>query len=121
MANKVMHYFRVFGSFLERVGGIDLCDGRFDDEIHSLFRTLNTGYSDDFQQNNYKDTDLQHGGPREPWHDVHSKIQGPAAYDVVTNFTQRWTKQAVPSLLLKLEDLQGLQHPPGAHSKGPDA
>ena len=49
MANKVMHYFRVFGSFLERVGGIDLYDGRFDDEIHSLFRTLNTGYSDDFQ------------------------------------------------------------------------
>jgi len=102
------------------VGGIDLSDGRYDNEIHSLFRTLNTVYKDDFHQNNYKDADLQHGGPREPWHDAHSKIQGPAAYDVVTNFTQRWTKQADSSLLLNLDDLPGLL-PPGADFEGPDA
>lgn len=32
------------------------------------------------------------GGPREPWHDWHCKIEGHAAYDVLTNFEQRWRK-----------------------------
>lgn len=31
-------------------------------------------------------------GPREPWHDLHCKIEGPAAYDILTNFEQRWRK-----------------------------
>ena len=31
-------------------------------------------------------------GPRQPWHDLHCKIEGPAAYDVLTNFEQRWRK-----------------------------
>lgn len=31
-------------------------------------------------------------GPREPWHDLHSKIDGPAAYDVLQNFQERWLK-----------------------------
>nr|GEU44683.1 phospholipase D delta-like [Tanacetum cinerariifolium] len=30
--------------------------------------------------------------PRQPWHDLHCKIDGPAAYDVLTNFEQRWRK-----------------------------
>lgn len=34
------------------------------------------------------------GGPRQPWHDWHCKIDGPAAYDVLTNFEQRWRKAA---------------------------
>lgn len=33
-------------------------------------------------------------GPREPWHDLHSKIDGPAAYDVLQNFQERWLKAA---------------------------
>lgn len=33
-------------------------------------------------------------GPREPWHDLHSKIDGPAAYDVLKNFEERWLKGA---------------------------
>lgn len=32
------------------------------------------------------------GGPREPWHDLHCKVEGPAAYDILTNFEQRWRK-----------------------------
>ena len=32
------------------------------------------------------------GCPREPWHDLHSRIDGPAAYDVLTNFEERWLK-----------------------------
>jgi phospholipase D1/2 len=31
-------------------------------------------------------------GLREPWHDLHSKIDGPAAYDVLQNFQDRWIK-----------------------------
>lgn len=31
-------------------------------------------------------------GPREPWHDLHCKVEGPAAYDILTNFEQRWRK-----------------------------
>ncbi|GJV14026.1 phospholipase D delta, partial [Tanacetum coccineum] len=30
--------------------------------------------------------------PRQPWHDLHCKIDGPAAYDVLMNFEQRWRK-----------------------------
>ncbi|XP_038982403.1 phospholipase D alpha 1-like [Phoenix dactylifera] len=76
------------------VGGIDLCGGRYDDENHTLFRNLDTTYVDDFQQHNFPHADLRHGGPREPWHDVHSKLEGLAAWDVLTNFEQRWIKQS---------------------------
>lgn len=31
-------------------------------------------------------------GPRQPWHDLHCKIEGPAAHDILTNFEQRWRK-----------------------------
>lgn len=67
------------------------------------------------------------GGPREPWHDLHSKIEGPAAYDVLTNFEQRYGKaiksisrmkkykQGVDSLL-KLDRIPSI-HMPAA---GPD-
>ncbi|KAK4262023.1 hypothetical protein QN277_027637 [Acacia crassicarpa] len=30
--------------------------------------------------------------PRQPWHDLHCRIDGPAAYDVLINFEQRWRK-----------------------------
>lgn len=30
--------------------------------------------------------------PRQPWHDLHCRIDGPAAYDVLVNFAQRWRK-----------------------------
>lgn len=41
-------------------------------------------------------------GPREPWHDLHSKIDGPAAYDVLTNFEERWLKASKRSGVKKL-------------------
>ncbi|KAH9299274.1 hypothetical protein KI387_030956, partial [Taxus chinensis] len=98
-------------SMVSFVGGIDLTNGRYDTEKHTLFGDLDTVYKDDFLQHNFKDADLRHGGPREPWHDAHSKIEGPAAWDVVTNFTQRWTKMADRKLLLDLqhvaEDFEG--------------
>ncbi|XP_062195657.1 phospholipase D beta 2-like isoform X2 [Phragmites australis] len=33
-------------------------------------------------------------GPRQPWHDLHSKIDGPAAYDVLQTFQERRLKVA---------------------------
>lgn len=30
--------------------------------------------------------------PRQPWHDLHCRIDGPAAYDVLINFEQRWRR-----------------------------
>lgn len=76
------------------VGGVDLSDGRYDDENHTLFRNLDTTYLHDFQQKNFPQANLRRGGPREPWHDVHSKLEGLAAWDVLTNFEQRWMKQS---------------------------
>ena len=32
-------------------------------------------------------------GPREPWHDIHSKVEGRIAYDVYLNFYERWGRQ----------------------------
>ena len=43
------------------------------------------------------------GCPREPWHDLHSKIDGPAAYDVLTNFEERWLKASKPQGIKKLK------------------
>ncbi|PWA85653.1 phospholipase D alpha 1 precursor [Artemisia annua] len=71
------------------VGGIDLCDGRYDSPFHSLFRTLDTAHHNDFHQPNYAGASIAKGGPREPWHDIHSRLEGPVAWDVLFNFEQR--------------------------------
>ncbi|XP_022731361.1 phospholipase D alpha 1-like isoform X2 [Durio zibethinus] len=76
------------------IGGIDLCDGRYDTQDHPLFRTLNDIHHNDFHQPNFKDSSIGKGGPREPWHDIHCKLEGPVAWDVLYNFEQRWLRQA---------------------------
>ncbi|CAK9165288.1 unnamed protein product [Ilex paraguariensis] len=99
------------------VGGLDLCDGRYDTEKHSLFRTLNTeSHVLDFYQTSVAGASLHKGGPREPWHDVHACITGEAAWDVLTNFEQRWTKQCHPSLLVPLSSITELSHQPAPTS-----
>lgn len=94
------------------VGGIDLCDGRYDTQFHSLFRTLDTAHHDDFHQPNFNGSSIEKGGPREPWHDIHSRLEGPAAWDVLFNFEQRWRKQGKKDLLLELRELEGTIIPP---------
>ncbi|XP_038703693.1 phospholipase D delta-like [Tripterygium wilfordii] len=71
------------------LGGLDLCDGRYDTPEHRLFRDLDTVFKDDFHQPTFP---AGTKAPRQPWHDLHSRIDGPAAYDVLMNFEQRWKK-----------------------------
>ncbi|KAG5564446.1 hypothetical protein RHGRI_000588 [Rhododendron griersonianum] len=94
------------------VGGIDLCDGRYDTQFHSLFRTLDTVHHDDFHQPNCPGACIAKGGPREPWHDIHSRLEGPVAWDVLFNFEQRWRKQGGKDLLLPLRELDSIIIPP---------
>ncbi|PIN09998.1 Phospholipase D1 [Handroanthus impetiginosus] len=96
------------------IGGIDLCDGRYDTQSHSLFRTLATTHHEDFHQANCKGATVQKGGPREPWHDIHCKLEGPAAWDVLYNFEQRWRKQGGKDLLVPLQELKNIIIPPSS-------
>ncbi|KAI7731071.1 hypothetical protein M8C21_027057 [Ambrosia artemisiifolia] len=96
------------------IGGLDLCDGRYDTPEHRLFHDLDTIFKDDVHQPTFPvsiciisstmsySTQIMHifeslyfagtKAPRQPWHDLHCKIDGPAAYDVLLNFEQRWRK-----------------------------
>lgn len=95
------------------IGGLDLCDGRFDTEEHSLFHTLSTGlHSHDFYQTNIAGACLRKGGPRAPWHDTHACIRGEAAWDILANFEQRWAKHCDPSLLFPTRKIPNLVHSP---------
>ncbi|CAI9267763.1 unnamed protein product [Lactuca saligna] len=94
------------------VGGIDLCDGRYDSRNHSLFRTLKDIHHDDFHQPNFSGASIAKGGPREPWHDIHCKLEGPIAWDVLYNFEQRWIKQIGSQFLFTLPELdEFITHP----------
>lgn len=76
------------------VGGLDLTDGRYDNPEHSLFRTLDGVHAPPgFWQACALDVKAD-SGPREPWHDIHSKVTGAAAWDVLENFETRWRRQA---------------------------
>lgn len=78
--------FRKITAFM---GGIDLCDGRYDTPEHRIFRDLNTVFEDDFHNPSFA---AGMKAPRQPWHDLHCRVEGPAAYDVLINFEQRWRK-----------------------------
>ncbi|KAF5734458.1 phospholipase D beta 1-like [Tripterygium wilfordii] len=84
------------------VGGLDLCLGRYDTPEHPIFRTLNSVHKDDFHNPNFTEPIIA-GGPREAWHDLHCQIDGPAAYDILTNFEERWEKASKPRGLQKLK------------------
>jgi phospholipase D1/2 len=88
------------------VGGIDLCGGRYDDHTHPLFDTLGGVHKGDFYQCCIPGVDEAYG-PREPWHDLHSKVEGPVARDVVHNFETRWKRQADSDRRDMLHNLAG--------------
>jgi len=86
------------------VGGIDITDGRYDNPQYNLFKTLFSLHAGDFYQN-CTVGGTQSTGPREPWHDIHAKVEGPIAFDVMTNFVDRWIKQN-PDLILEVVDVE---------------
>ncbi|KAL0833412.1 hypothetical protein Bca101_085301 [Brassica carinata] len=71
------------------IGGIDLCDGRYDTPEHRILKDLDTVFKDDFHNPTFPAATK---APRQPWHDLHCRLDGPAAYDVLINFEQRWRK-----------------------------
>ncbi|KAK6920216.1 C2 domain [Dillenia turbinata] len=83
------------------VGGLDLCDGRYDNPQHPIFKTLHTLHNDDYHNPTFTGNTI--GCPREPWHDLHCKIDGPAAYDILTNFEERWLKASKPHGIKKVK------------------
>ncbi|KAK4794861.1 hypothetical protein SAY86_012855 [Trapa natans] len=83
------------------VGGLDLCDGRYDTPQHDLFRTLQTAHKDDYHNPCISGSTA--GCPREPWHDLHCRIDGPAAYDVLANFEERWRRASERHGIKKLK------------------
>ena len=74
------------------VGGLDLTGGRYDTPEHNIFKTLKTDHNEDFRNSNAKSTPPT-TGPREPWHDIHARVEGPIARDVLENFVERWVRQ----------------------------
>ncbi|EFJ30966.1 hypothetical protein SELMODRAFT_231070 [Selaginella moellendorffii] len=103
-------HMRAITSF---VGGLDLAAGRYDNQHHSVFHTLNAAHKDDFRQTSFPRACRKFGGPREPWHDIHARIEGPAAWDVLHNFEQRWRKQASKDAnwLLELAQMRSIVPP----------
>ena len=75
------------------VGGLDLTNGRYDNPDHPLFSTLKTDHVEDFNNANVPSAVVGEG-PREPWHDIHCRVEGPVARDVLENFIERWNRQA---------------------------
>lgn len=71
------------------IGWLDLFDGRYDTPEHRITNDLDTVFQDDYHNPTFP-TGTK--APRQPWHDLHCKIESPAAYDVLTNFEQRWRK-----------------------------
>ncbi|MED6193562.1 hypothetical protein PIB30_020706 [Stylosanthes scabra] len=90
------------------IGGIDLCNGRYDTPTHSLFGTLKGEHIDDFYQKCIPDATIEKGGPRQPWHDVHCKLEGPIAWDVYDTFKWRFQKQGIKGVLLSEEEFTQL-------------
>ena len=44
------------------IGGLDLCDGRYDTSEHSLFHTIKTVHSEDFHQACAPNAGIKQGG-----------------------------------------------------------
>ncbi|KAL4396286.1 hypothetical protein HN51_000819 [Arachis hypogaea] len=102
------------GGIVSFIGGIDLCRGRYDTPDHSLFRTLqkNDAHNKDFHQASFVGSKIEKGGPREPWHDVHCRLEGPAACYVYDTFVQRCKKEGKEDILVPMNQLRDFFNSP---------
>ena len=87
------------------VGGLDLTGGRYDTPEHEIFSTLKTDHAGDFYNQNVPDSNVT-SGPREPWHDIHSKVEGPVTKDIFENFIERWKCQKSKEVFPILNDFK---------------
>ena len=71
------------------LGGLDMANGRWDTPEHELFSTLKKEHKNDFL-NNFVPGLKKEEGPRQPWHDIHLKVEGPVIRDLFRNFCNRW-------------------------------
>ena len=94
------------------VGGLDITDGRYDTPEYPLYQTIQTLHAGDFYSNCTPGAAAA-WGPRQPWHDIHAKVEGPAAMDICRNFMERWAKQSPDkiSYLLDVEADFQVDHP----------
>ncbi|KAM3296329.1 hypothetical protein ACQJBY_038582 [Aegilops geniculata] len=79
------------------LGGLDLAAGRYDTPAHRLFGDLDTVFRGDIHNPTLGDAAAENG-PRLPWHDMHCRLDGAAAYDVLKNFEQRWRRATAKHL-----------------------
>ena len=71
---------------------------------HELYSTLLNEHNGDFRNSDAKSVPPEQG-PREPWHDIHSKVEGPIAGDVFKNFYERWQKQVRVFAIIWIQNL----------------
>ncbi|KAG7168257.1 phospholipase D gamma 2-like [Homarus americanus] len=100
------------------VGGLDLTKGRWDTPDHQLFSTLAREHRGDFHNGfvNLKENQ----GPREPWHDVHARLTGRAAVDLLRNFEERWRQQVPKKAHLLVQSYEEVLTPTVANSNPAD-
>ena len=87
------------------VGGLDLCWGRYDYPDHPIYEPPNEQRTYEFPLIDYSNARIcdfkdvenytvesvpRKDTTRMPWHDVHSKIIGPAVGDIARHFIERW-------------------------------
>ncbi|KAL0487786.1 phospholipase D1/2 [Acrasis kona] len=68
------------------LGGLDMTYGRYDTPDHPLFRDNEHDKCNATKAKFLKDENT----PRQPWHDVHCKVEGPVVGDLMSHFCMRW-------------------------------
>ena len=87
------------------VGGLDLCWGRYDTNLHPIVEEENKSHKYYYPGSDYineRQVDLHEvekfyieqidrkKRPRMAWHDVHTMVEGPIVSDIVRHFVERW-------------------------------
>jgi len=101
------------------VGGLDIAGGRYDSPEFPLFRTLRTLHEGDYLSNMSNVGGDPNVGPREPWHDIHARVEGPIALDIKKNFEERWCRAGgdMVSRLAQMSEEEFLFDAPAIHKE----
>jgi phospholipase D1/2 len=100
-------------------GGLDLTEGRFDWSGHHILPsdpeskhfleqdTRERPHEGFYQYDDWRNPEFKndHQLVRQPWHDIHAQLVGPAAWDFVREFVGRWMEDPAP--LQKCKGAQG--------------